>query len=68
MNFGKSSVFFCKRVAELDHILIANFLGVVRSSGRGKYLGLPYFIGRSKKDIFTFIWDRLSKKTKEWKD
>lgn len=33
--------------------------------GKGKHLGLHYLIGRSKKEIFSFVRDRASKKTKE---
>lgn len=34
------------------------------SSGDGKYLGLPYMIGRSKKEILSFLRDRVAKKTR----
>lgn len=34
-------------------------LGMERSKWEGKYLGLPYLIGRSKKQIFLYIKDRV---------
>lgn len=37
-------------------------LGMERCEGKGKYLGLPYLIGRLKKQIFQFIKYRVWKK------
>lgn len=33
-----------------------------------KYLGLPAFVGRSKKQVFNFVQDRVWKKQKGWKE
>ena len=33
-----------------------------------KYLGLPTIIGRSKKDIFSFLKERISNKIEGWKE
>ena len=33
-----------------------------------KYLGLPAFVGRSKKQVFNFVQDRVWKKLKGWKE
>ena len=32
-----------------------------------KYLGLPMLIGKSKKETFAYIKDRLCKKLNDWK-
>jgi len=34
--------------------------------GSGKYLGLPSMIGRKKKAIFSYIWDRIWKRIQSW--
>jgi len=33
-----------------------------------KYLGFPAFVGRSKKQVFDFVQDRVWKKLKGWKE
>lgn len=38
-------------------------MGLEISIGEGKYFGLPYLIGRMEKEIFSYIRDRISKKT-----
>lgn len=34
----------------------------------GKYLGLPYLIGRSKREIFTYLKDSIWRKAHGWKE
>lgn len=34
---------------------MASFLRMTISEGKGKYLGLPYLIGRNKKEIFSYL-------------
>lgn len=48
VNCQKSSVFFSKTVGQNCRIKLAEQLGMLISDGKGKYLGLPYMIGRSK--------------------
>lgn len=36
------------------------------SLGEGKYLGLSYLIGQSKKEIFRYLKERIWKKTHGW--
>ena len=45
----------------------AILLGVKLAYEKSKYLGLPSWIGRSKKDIFAFLKDRLWQKVNGWK-
>lgn len=35
---------------------------MVKSDGTGNYLALPYMIGRSKSEVFSFVWNRVAKK------
>ena len=41
-------------------------LGLPLSDGKGKYLGLPYMIGKSKKERFYYI--RVWKRVQGWKE
>lgn len=43
-------------------------LGMVKCEGEGKYLGLPYFVGQSKKRIFPFVKDKVWKQLQGWKE
>lgn len=38
------------------------------SEGKGKYLGLPYLVGHSKKEIFNYIRERAGKNSLGWKE
>ncbi|KAL3504139.1 hypothetical protein ACH5RR_033980 [Cinchona calisaya] len=42
-------------------------LGSTQLVHQGKYLGFPLVIGRSKKQVFNFIKDRLEGRIKGWK-
>jgi len=66
VNLQKSEIFCSRNVLTTDHNNIASILGVQVVLGTGKYLGLPYMIGRSKKSTFSFIKDRIWKKINSW--
>lgn len=68
INVSKSSIFFSKSMTELRKQEIALALNMSCSSGDGKYLSLPYLIGRSKKDIFNYLKDHIWKKAHGWKE
>ncbi|KAL0409532.1 UNVERIFIED_CONTAM: putative ribonuclease H protein [Sesamum radiatum] len=64
INLEKSSIFFSRNTAQENRVELAARLGVRIDSMPAKYLGLPYFIGRNKRDLFNYIrtrvWDRVS--------
>lgn len=43
-------------------------MGVIESTCEGKYLGLLYLMWQAKKEIFSYIRERVLKKTKGWKE
>lgn len=66
INYSKSEVFFSRNVGDAVRQSIAACLGVSISLGTGKYLGLPSMVGRSKKAVFSFIKDRVSRRINSW--
>lgn len=51
-----------------QRLRIGQILGMKTSTGNGKYMGLPYVIGRSKTEIFAYLKDQIWKKTHGWKE
>lgn len=47
---------------------LAQQFGMSINTGSGKYLGLPYLIGRSKAKIFSYMKERIWKKAHGWKE
>jgi len=47
---------------------IKNLLGVGATKNYEKYLGLPSFVGRVKKQSFSYIRERIWHKMQEWKE
>ena len=68
INFSKSSVYMPlgTDVDLRDHIITT--LGMRLNEGRGKYLGLPFLVGRNKREIFSFVKERVWKKSHGWKE
>lgn len=56
INYQKSLVFFSKYMSIDSKVEILAKLGMVGNEGTGSYLGMPYNIGRSKKQIFSFFY------------
>lgn len=48
--------------------IICNKIEVKVVTSHSRYLGLPVIFGRSKKEVFVFVQDRLQKKVKGWKE
>ncbi|XP_019181386.1 PREDICTED: uncharacterized protein LOC109176409 [Ipomoea nil] len=76
INFHKSSICFSKNTGEEVREEVSALLGVAQAVDFGKYLGLPSFVGRNKRQrtmnryywnkggaggIHWMAWDRLSK-------
>lgn len=45
---------------------MTTILGLTKSIGTGKYLGLPSMVGRNKKQIFGYLRDRVWNRLKNW--
>ena len=72
INTEKSSIFFSQNTDEDTKKEVKEILGAMQDSQPkkylGLYLGLPSLIGRSKKQVFIEIKERVGKKMSGWKE
>ena len=68
VNVDKSEVSYSRNVSENMKNMLQQSLGFKAVETHDRYLGLPTFIGRSKKNVFQTIRDRVWKKLKGWKE
>ncbi|GAU33808.1 hypothetical protein TSUD_221460 [Trifolium subterraneum] len=68
VNLDKSEASFSRNVLDEEKEMICNKMNVKTVLSHTRYLGLPVVFGRSKKEIFSFVIDRVWKKLKGWKE
>ena len=68
VNLDKSEASFSRNVRDEEKEMICNQMNVKTMMSHTRYLGLPVVFGRSKKEIFSFVIDRVWKKLKGWKE
>lgn len=68
INMEKSEVSFIRNVCTHMQNMLQTKLNFTEVIEHEKYLGLPTYIGRSKKMVFQVIQDRVWKKIKGWKE
>lgn len=66
VNYRKSGIMFSLNVQNVDHDAISGILSVNLPLGNSNYLELPSLIGRSKKQIFSFIKDEVWRQLSSW--
>ncbi|XP_019197208.1 PREDICTED: uncharacterized protein LOC109191092 [Ipomoea nil] len=66
VNLGKTSMVFGRNVHWEDKEAVCDTLGVHEQQGHGKYLGLPGYIGKRKRDILGFIRDKVRARVMQW--
>ena len=67
INTEKSSIFFSPNTSQEVKVEIFDTLGPMQDSRHTRYLGLPSFIGRSKKQVFSILKERIRQKLAGWK-
>ncbi|GAU40243.1 hypothetical protein TSUD_219530 [Trifolium subterraneum] len=67
INLSKSEVFFSRNISKEAQKDLPRLMGVRHVLGTGTYLGLPSLVGRSKKNTFAYIKDRIWKKINSWR-
>ncbi|GAA0183408.1 hypothetical protein LIER_30823 [Lithospermum erythrorhizon] len=60
-------IFFSSRRTRSTRDGILETLGMQEVRDQGKYLGLPSQIERSKREVFSYITQRVEERTKGWK-
>lgn len=68
INCDKSSVLFSKGVTQWVRDEITLEMDIREVLAQEKYLGLPVYVGRSKKKAFLPIKDRIEKRLSSWMD
>lgn len=68
INMEKLEVSFSMNVSNESQNMLLSKLNFQAVEEHKKYLGLPTFVGRSKKVVFQVIQDRVWKKVKGWKE
>jgi hypothetical protein len=67
VNLSKSEVFFSRNISRAAQDDLSRMMGVKHVLGTGTYLGLPSMVGRSKKETFAYIKDRIWNKINSWR-
>uniref|UniRef100_A0A803PI06 Reverse transcriptase domain-containing protein n=1 Tax=Cannabis sativa TaxID=3483 RepID=A0A803PI06_CANSA len=68
VNFQKSSLYISPNVELRDQTLISDFMGIPVRPSFEKYLGLPQHIGRTKKQLFHYLHDKVWGHLHNWRD
>lgn len=68
INKEKTTLFFCKNSNEQTKEANKVALNVSAIQHYEKYLGLPSFIGREKKALFTNVKERIWARMQDWKE
>ncbi|XP_031095066.1 uncharacterized protein LOC115999349 [Ipomoea triloba] len=66
VNFHKSNICFSKNTIGDTWDLVAGILGVEKACNFGRYLGLPSFIGRNKRAVFSYVEDKIKQRVGVW--
>ncbi|XP_059451038.1 uncharacterized protein LOC132181824 [Corylus avellana] len=67
INQAKSAIFFSKNCKPAVKASVNGVLKLAPIPARAKYLGIPLFISRNKKDSFSELKDRIFAKVTGWK-
>ncbi|GAA0143649.1 hypothetical protein LIER_35779 [Lithospermum erythrorhizon] len=67
VNLGKSSTSFESSVNRQVRDQDVQLLGMREVQDQGKYLGLPSHIGRCKKDVFSYLIEKVGERIRGWK-
>ncbi|GAA0168863.1 hypothetical protein LIER_40656 [Lithospermum erythrorhizon] len=67
VDMGKCVVSFEKRTRIQDRSAVLEVLNMVEVQDQGKYLRLPSHIGRTNKEVFRFVCNKVEERVKEWK-
>jgi hypothetical protein len=64
INREKSSVVFSKNTKQNNREKVKTILNINKEGHSGKYLGLPVYIGKSKRKTFAYLKDMIWRRRK----
>uniref|UniRef100_A0A803NT49 Reverse transcriptase zinc-binding domain-containing protein n=1 Tax=Cannabis sativa TaxID=3483 RepID=A0A803NT49_CANSA len=67
INFNKSNLYVGQNISHAEGQRLAASLGVTFIENHTKYLGLPAFVGRNKREAFGLIRNKVWDKLQGWK-
>ncbi|WOL10733.1 hypothetical protein Cni_G19492 [Canna indica] len=68
INLQKLAILYSHNTCETDKALIRDILNVAEEQWNSQCLGMPLVIGGSKRQIFSFVKDKVAKKIMNWKN
>ena len=68
INKEKSSIVFSKNTKSCARRRFMEILDLTQETLTSRYLGLPVYMGRSKKSVFAYLKERVWKRIKGWKE
>ncbi|XP_019150532.1 PREDICTED: uncharacterized protein LOC109147325 [Ipomoea nil] len=66
VNYNKSNICFSRNTQEAHRAQVANCLEVEQAPNFGKYLGLPSFVGRNKRAVFSYVEEKIRQRIGSW--
>lgn len=68
INVNNCSIFFSNNTSPELKAEILEVMSPMQDSKHNKYLGLPSIIGKSKKEVFVEVKEKVAKKLSGWKE
>ncbi|XP_038708513.1 uncharacterized protein LOC120003568 [Tripterygium wilfordii] len=66
INNSKTSIYFGRFTPVHLRVNLMSLIGVVEAQRFDRYLGLPAIVGRSKRNAFSYLLERIQKKISSW--